>query len=171
VFWIYIDDEGRWCLRKEGGATEATFGALSLTCSREHGVFSEVGAMQLPLQITFKKVDPSETIEASVRSHAARLDPFFGRIMRCHVVVAAPQRRQRKGRLYNIRINLTVPQHEIVVNREPLLDHAYEDVEVAVREAFNAAARQLATASSMTDFRGSMSATRYGTWPRRRRAA
>jgi hypothetical protein len=27
VFWIYIDDEGHWCLRKEGGATEATFGS------------------------------------------------------------------------------------------------------------------------------------------------
>jgi len=25
VFWIYIDDEGRWRLRKEGGATEAAF--------------------------------------------------------------------------------------------------------------------------------------------------
>jgi ribosomal subunit interface protein len=99
--------------------------------------------MQLPLQITFKNVDPSETIDASIRRHAARLERFFDRIMRCHVVVAAPQRRQRKGRLYNIRIDLTVPQHEIVVNREPLLDHAYEDVEVAIREAFNAAARRL----------------------------
>jgi hypothetical protein len=25
VFWIYIDDEGHWCLRKEGGPTEASF--------------------------------------------------------------------------------------------------------------------------------------------------
>lgn len=25
VFWIYIDDEGQWCLRKEGGPTEASF--------------------------------------------------------------------------------------------------------------------------------------------------
>jgi ribosomal subunit interface protein len=99
--------------------------------------------MQLPLQITFKNVDPSEMVEASIRSHAARLDRFFDRIMRCHVIVAAPQRRQRKGRLYNIRVDITVPQHEIVVNREPRLDHAYEDVEVAIREAFNAAVRQL----------------------------
>jgi ribosomal subunit interface protein len=99
--------------------------------------------MQLPLQITFKNVDSTETIEASIRNHAARLDRFFDRIMRCHVVVAAPQRRQRKGRLYNVRINLTIPQHEIVVNREPRLDHAHEDVEVAIRDAFNAAARQL----------------------------
>jgi hypothetical protein len=25
VFWIYVDDTGRWCLRKEGGAAEAAF--------------------------------------------------------------------------------------------------------------------------------------------------
>jgi hypothetical protein len=25
VFWIYVDDGGRWCLRKEGGAAEAAF--------------------------------------------------------------------------------------------------------------------------------------------------
>ena len=99
--------------------------------------------MKLPLQITFKNVDSTETIEASIRSHAARLDQFFDRIMRCHVVVTAPQLRHRKGRLYNVRIDLTIPQHEIVVNREPPLDHAYEDIEVAIREAFNSAARQL----------------------------
>jgi hypothetical protein len=27
LFWIYVDSEGRWCLRKEGGATEAFFGS------------------------------------------------------------------------------------------------------------------------------------------------
>jgi hypothetical protein len=25
VFWVYADYEGRWCLRKEGGAIEAEF--------------------------------------------------------------------------------------------------------------------------------------------------
>jgi hypothetical protein len=27
LFWIYVDIEGRWCLRKEGGATQAFFGS------------------------------------------------------------------------------------------------------------------------------------------------
>ena len=99
--------------------------------------------MKLPLQITYKNVDSSEAIEASIRRHAARLDRFFDRIMRCRVVVSAPQSRHRKGRLYNVRLDLTIPQHEIIVNRAPRLDHAYEDIEVAIREAFNSAARQL----------------------------
>ena len=99
--------------------------------------------MQLPLHISFKNLAPSEVIEANIRKHAARLDHFFNRIVRCHVVVTAPQRHQRKGRLYNVRIDLTVPQHEIVVNQAPRADHAYEDIQVAIREAFNSAARQL----------------------------
>ena len=99
--------------------------------------------MQLPLQISFKNLDPSEAIETSIRKHAERLDRFSERITGCRVAVAAPQRRRRKGRLYSVSIDLTVPQHEIVVNRAPQLDHAYEDIQVAIREAFNAAARQL----------------------------
>jgi hypothetical protein len=27
LFWIYVDTEGHWCLRREGGATEAFFGS------------------------------------------------------------------------------------------------------------------------------------------------
>ena len=27
LFWIYVNIEGRWCLRREGGATEASFGS------------------------------------------------------------------------------------------------------------------------------------------------
>ncbi|HTO84045.1 MAG TPA: HPF/RaiA family ribosome-associated protein [Methylomirabilota bacterium] len=99
--------------------------------------------MKLPLQITFKDIDVTESIEASVRRHAARLDRFFDRITRCHVVVSASKLGRRKGRLYNVRIDISVPQHEIVVDRAPAPDHAYEEFEVAIREAFNAAARQL----------------------------
>jgi len=27
LFWIYVDQHGRWCLRREGGETEAYFGS------------------------------------------------------------------------------------------------------------------------------------------------
>jgi cold shock CspA family protein/ribosome-associated translation inhibitor RaiA len=99
--------------------------------------------MKLPLQIIFKGVDRSDAIEASIRQHAARLDQFHERIMRCHVVVEEPQHRRRKGNLFRLRIDLTVPGHEIVVNHDPGLDHAHEDMGVAIRDAFKAAARQL----------------------------
>jgi hypothetical protein len=27
LFWIYVDQQGRWCLRREGGESEAGFGS------------------------------------------------------------------------------------------------------------------------------------------------
>lgn len=99
--------------------------------------------MQLPLQITFRNMDPSDAVEANVREKAAKLDGFLDNIMACRVVVEAQHRHHHKGNLYSARIDITVPGHEIVVSRAPGKDHAHEDVYVAVRDAFDAAYRQL----------------------------
>ncbi|MFI5367074.1 MAG: HPF/RaiA family ribosome-associated protein [Candidatus Binatia bacterium] len=100
--------------------------------------------MQMPLQITFRDMKSSAAVEDRIRQRAAEMDQFYDRIMRCHVVVHAPHRRHHQGKLYHVRIDLTVPGSELVVNREPTEHHAYEDVHVAVRDAFDAAERQLA---------------------------
>lgn len=99
--------------------------------------------MKLPLQITFKGMPHSDAIEANVRRHAARLDRFHPRITRCDVLIEKPHRHHRKGNLYTLRIDLTIPGHEINVRREPDLDHSREDIEVAIRDAFKATVRQL----------------------------
>lgn len=99
--------------------------------------------MQLPLQITFRNLDASPTVEEKVRERAEELERFYGRIMSCRVVIEAPTRRQHKGRLYHIRVDLKVPGKEIVVKRDPPEHHAHEDIYVAVRDCFDAVRRQL----------------------------
>ena len=99
--------------------------------------------MQLPLQITFRNMDASEAVEAKVRGEAEKLDMLCGRIMRCSVIVEAHHKHHHKGNLFHVRINLTVPGDELFVNREPEEHHAHEDVYVAIRDAFDAACRQL----------------------------
>ena len=99
--------------------------------------------MQLPVQVTFRYMEPSEAIEARVRERADELDRFYGRIMGCRVVVEAPHRRHHQGKLYHVRIDLTVPGGELAVTRAPGQHHAHEDVYVAIRDAFDAARRQL----------------------------
>jgi ribosomal subunit interface protein len=100
--------------------------------------------MQSPLQITFKDMEPSPAIEARVRAKAAQLDRFFPHVTRCRVVVQAPHRSHRKGRLYEVTVHLAVPpRHEIVAGREGRKNHAHEDVNVAISDAFDAAVRQL----------------------------
>jgi ribosomal subunit interface protein len=99
--------------------------------------------MQLPLEITFRNMEPSEFLEAKVRERAEKLDRFASHIMSCRVVVEAPHKHHNKGNLYHVRIDITVPGKEIVVSREPDQRHAHEDAYVAVRDAFDAARRQL----------------------------
>jgi cold shock CspA family protein/ribosome-associated translation inhibitor RaiA len=99
--------------------------------------------MQIPLQITFRNMDPSPAIEANVREHAGRLERFFDRTMSCRVAIEAPHRQHRKGRLYKIHIDLKVPGGELAVSHEGPQDHAHEDISVAIRDAFNAVSRRL----------------------------
>ena len=99
--------------------------------------------MQIPLQMSFRNMEPSAAIETDVREKAAKLEKFFDRITSCRVMIEAPHRHHHKGKLYQVRIDITVPGQEIVVSHEGPHNHAHEDVYVAIRDAFNAAGRQL----------------------------
>lgn len=98
--------------------------------------------MKLPLEITFRNVLRTDELEQRIRTKAAKLDQFFDRIMACRVVVEAPHRHQQKGNVYQVHIELSVPGDEIVVNRH-CQDEEHTDLQVCIRDAFQAAQRQL----------------------------
>lgn len=99
--------------------------------------------MQIPLRIAFLNMSRSEAVEADVRKRAARLERFFDHITGCRVVIEAPHRHHRHGKLYDVRIDICVPGMEILVSRNGPHNQAHEDVYVAVRDAFEAATRKL----------------------------
>lgn len=99
--------------------------------------------MQLPLQITFRDMEPSGAMEANIREKAEKLDQFCDHIMSCRVVVEKLYKRHHKGNLYRVRIDMTVPGEELVVSRDPDLHRAHIDAYVAIRDAFDAARRQV----------------------------
>jgi ribosomal subunit interface protein len=100
--------------------------------------------MQVPLEIAFHNMEPSEFIEAKVRERVDKLERYCDRITRCSVGIEAPHRAHRQGNLYHVRIEIGVPGKELVVSRDPGDIHAHKDVYVAIRDAFDAAERQLA---------------------------
>lgn len=99
--------------------------------------------MHLPLQITFRHMEPSEALEARIHQLAERLDRYSQEIMSCRVVVEAPHLHHHQGNLFRIHIDITAPGREIAVNRDKHDNHAHEDVYVALRDAFAAAGKQL----------------------------
>jgi ribosomal subunit interface protein len=99
--------------------------------------------MKLPLQITFRNMEGSEAMRVNIEERAGKLDQVSDQIMGCRVMVEARHRHRQAGNLYHVRIDLTVPGNELVVSREAHEHHSHTDVYVAIRDAFDAARRQL----------------------------
>jgi len=117
--------------------------------------------MQLPLQITFRNMERLEGVEELIRAEAEKLEDFYSQIMGCRVAVEVPHGHHRKGNLYHIRIDLTLPGKELVIKHEPSLSKGirqaggvemkkrlevgapHRDLHLAIRDAFKIAARRL----------------------------
>jgi cold shock CspA family protein len=99
--------------------------------------------MHLPLQITFRHMEPSPALEARIHQLAERLDHYSQEIMRCRVVIEAPHKHHHQGCLYTVHLDITSPSVEIAVTRDQHDRHAHEDAHIALRDAFRAAERQL----------------------------
>ena len=99
--------------------------------------------MQTPAKIAFRGMDGSATLEARIKEKIEKLEQYHNRIISCRVVVEAPHRRSRKGKLYLVSVDITVPGAELVVNSGKRHHQSHEDVYVALRDAFSAMKRQL----------------------------
>lgn len=94
--------------------------------------------MKLPVHIQFRGMEPSEALAASATELAHKLENFAPDIIACHVNIELAHKHLHQGRPYAIRIDLTLPGHELVVNKVK-----HEDAYVCLREAFDSMRRQI----------------------------
>lgn len=94
--------------------------------------------MSSQIQITLRDMPHSEPLEARIRQKVAKLERFCPGIVSCRILAEIPHHHEHQGRQYAVRLGVTVPGGEIVVNR----DHN-EDIFIALRDAFRAVRRQL----------------------------
>ena len=99
--------------------------------------------MQVPVEVRFHNLDRSDAVEAAVRDAAAKLERFANDITSCRVTIEGPHKHHQQGNLFAVRVDVRYAGGEVVASRDPSAHHAHEDVYVAVRDAFNAARRQL----------------------------
>ncbi len=90
------------------------------------------------LQITARDFELKDWIKDEITRKAEKLDEYYSRIIRCRVVIEIPHHHRREGILYNVRIDMTVPGRELVVEREP-----NQDFNAAIRDSFDTAYRIL----------------------------
>ncbi len=94
--------------------------------------------MQIPLQISLHGVERSDALYNAIHDKVTKLERYSDRIMSCRVVLEHDARHKHKGGPFTVRIDMKVPGREIAVTRE----HG-ADVQIALRDAFDAARRQL----------------------------
>ena len=100
--------------------------------------------MQVPLEIAFRNMQPSESIKAEIESEAKRLEKFSDRITSCHVTVIGPTDHHQHGVPYKVDIYIAMPEHkDIVVSKTHGDVKQHEHVTVAIKDAFAAAQRQI----------------------------
>lgn len=92
----------------------------------------------IPIEVTVRDIPPTLAIESRIRAKAEKLALFYPRIEYCKVVVKVPQKHKHSGKLYNVRIELTVPGKKLVATHKK-----DEDLYVSIRDAFHAMTKQL----------------------------
>lgn len=104
--------------------------------------------MDSPIEIAFHNLQASPSIEAELRRHVNRLEHRFGRLTGCRVSVERQHNQHRTGNLFEVHITLSVPgrDRDLAVSRPPQRAQqrfANPDIHVSIRDAFDAAERQL----------------------------
>jgi len=84
--------------------------------------------MLLPVQVTFRNMEDHAGLEEYVQKEAAKLELFFSRISSCRVVVERPQR-ATSSKFYHVRIDLGVPNEELLVKHVPSLHGNLQDMQ------------------------------------------
>ena len=117
--------------------------------------------MMKPVQITFRNMRASASLEDEVRARVAWLERFYPDLVGCRVLLELPHRHHEHGQPVRVRIELSLPGEDVVVSHEPTLHGRSKDVQeeahhkdtdidpahklalVAIHDAFDAARRRL----------------------------
>jgi ribosomal subunit interface protein len=94
--------------------------------------------MQIPLEISTRDVTLSPQIEAELSKRASRLERRYNRVTSCRIALERPNgNHHHDGGPYRVRVDVTVPGSELVADKQA------EEIFIAIRDAFDAAERQV----------------------------
>jgi cold shock CspA family protein/ribosome-associated translation inhibitor RaiA len=99
--------------------------------------------MQVPPEIAFRNIEPTDELKARILEGIQSLEEVYDRIIKCRVMVEETNPGRRAGKLNHVRIDITIPRNELVINRNPPPNPTSYDLPQAIGEAFDKARRQL----------------------------
>lgn len=99
--------------------------------------------MQIEPEITFRHVEPTTAMEELIVEGIAGLEAVYDHLVTCRIAVELPVRRHQNGNPYRVRVEMSVPGKELVVDRTPDEHAANTDPRQAIGEAFDRARSML----------------------------
>lgn len=100
--------------------------------------------MKIPVEITYRDVEKTDYLDELINKKVAKLERYCNYMSSCRVVVEKIHDRPKSGSPYRVRLDITVPPgHELAASENPQEGVQYESLEAVIRDAFEAARRQL----------------------------
>jgi cold shock CspA family protein len=100
--------------------------------------------MQVQPQIDFQGMDASPSLRERAYEWIGKLEARFGRITSCRVAIKAPSDHHKSGGLYEINIELALPDgRNVTAARTPPSDERFQNARFALDESFKRARRRL----------------------------
>jgi ribosome-associated translation inhibitor RaiA len=102
--------------------------------------------MDTNLEIAFHNMETRPELEEFIRERAEKLEKLYDRLIGLRVAIEHQHRQHKTGNIYDVHIELMVPGSDLVVSRQPKKAkerYANPDVRTSIRDAFQAAERQL----------------------------
>jgi cold shock CspA family protein len=100
--------------------------------------------MQTPLEVDFQGLSKTPQVEDAIARHVAQLEQRYGRVTSCRVALRAPSGLHHNGGLYEVSIQLTLPNgRDVNVGRTAPADERHADLTFALNDAFKRARRRL----------------------------
>ncbi|MCB1664260.1 MAG: ribosome-associated translation inhibitor RaiA [Pseudomonadales bacterium] len=99
--------------------------------------------MSNEFQVVFHNIDQSPALIENVNKRIEKLQRFSNDIIGGRVVLDSPHNNHHKGKVFSVTLEIHTSTKEVIVRQGQHDKPAHEDIYVAVRDAFNAAERQL----------------------------
>ena len=100
---------------------------------------------EIPIEVTFRNMDRSDALEAEARRRAQKLATLWSGVISCRIVGEVAQRSpvHPGTKLHVFRVEVAVPGEDIHASNDIHKEESARDPYLAMREAFDAAERQL----------------------------
>lgn len=99
--------------------------------------------MSNEFQVVFHNIDQSAALIDNVNKRIEKLQRYSSDIIGGRVVLDSPHNNHHKGKVFSVTLEIHASGKEVVVKQGQHDKPSHEDIYVAVRDAFNAAERQL----------------------------